>query len=676
MSIRITFLFVCSVLIILTVAGLSSTYYFLVKQDKQREFQQQIQVAFDIILDDYAKRKNDAITRINKFVEQNDALLQATYSYSRDDSETGTIRFLSEHFPRVSQELKTFSEVIFSDRIMLYGANKRLLIAYQQRADQNGLGSYFTSPEEGDTYLPMNDISVLTEITYRHNNLSINAKNQLFPKRPLPSGVTAYFNGEIPERPSYSVFKEDQRLGRRVIAPIYRREQKIGTLVCDDFYTEELVKRFAQLSKTEINIFAGEQFSIGTLPAQQQRSPENGASMRCDEVYAGKTPIRIFSTMIGDNRYYQGQCLFNNSQEMIGALSISLSQVIEQQAIRKIALLVLVVSGLAIIAAFALSPLVSWQMIQAIRLVVTYIQRLAQGDIPHKITRTYRGEFHALAQNMNFLIAAMNDITRLVEQMAEGNLSLRIAERSEQDTLVRAFNAMLTKLNDVARQAKSAAETVSDVSRELARETFEQAQSVQDITTSMTQMSGNARKNAEHARQAEQIAIQASEYAEISKQVVGETLAAMQKIAKEVATIKEIANQTRMLSLNATIEAARAESNGAGFAVVASEVRSLSERSRQAAIEIHALVDVSLKISMNAKEMLTTLVPNIRQTTEFVQNIRAASHEQSAGADNIERAIHRLNESIQHNASVSEELASQAEQLQQTIAFFKINSNI
>ncbi|GAK53978.1 methyl-accepting chemotaxis sensory transducer [Candidatus Moduliflexus flocculans] len=675
MSIRITFLFVCSVLIIFTVAGLSSTYYFLVKQDKQREFQQQIQVAFDIILDDYAKRKNDAIARINKFIEQNDALLQAMYSYSRDTSETGTIRFLSEHFPRVSQELKTFSEVIFSDRIMLYGANTRLLIAYQRRGDSNALGSYFTSPEEGETYLPMNDLSVLTEITYRHNNLSINAKNQLFPKRPLPSGVAAYFNGETPESPSYSVFKEDQRLGRRVIAPIYRRKQKIGTLVCDDFYTEELVKRFAQLSKTEINIFAGEQFSIGTLPTQQERSPEH-SSMTCDEVYTGKTPIRIFSTMIGDERYYQGQCLFNNSQEMVGALSISLSQVIEQQAIQKILLLVMLVSGLAIAAAFALSPLVSWQMIQAIRLVVTYIQRLAQGDTPHKITRTYRGEFHALKQNMNLLITAMNDITRLVEQMAEGNLSLRIAERSEHDTLVRAFNAMLTKLNDVALQAKSAAETVSDVSRELARETFEQAQSVQDITTSMTQMSGNARKNAEHARQAEQIAVQASKYAEISKQVVGETLTAMQKMAKEITTIKEIANQTRMLSLNATIEAARAESNGAGFAVVASEVRSLSERSRQAAIEIHALEDASLKISMNAEEMLTTLVPNIRQTTEFVQNIRAASHEQSAGADNIERAIQRLNQSIQHNVSVSEELASQAEQLQHTIAFFKINSSI
>lgn len=333
------------------------------------------------------------------------------------------------------------------------------------------------------------------------------------------------------------------------------------------------------------------------------------------------------------------------------------------------------VSGLAIAAAFALSPLVSWQMIQAIRLVVTYIQRLAHGDIPPQITRTYRGEFHALKQNMNLLITAMNDITQLVEHMAEGNLSLRITERSAHDTLMRAFNAMLTKLNEVALQAASAAETVSAVSRELARETFEQAQSVQEITTFMTQMSENARQNAEHAQQTEQIAIQASEYAEMSKQVVGETLAAMQKIAKEIATIKEIANQTRMLSLNATIEAARAEGNGAGFAVVAAEVRALSERSRQAAIEIHTLVDASLKISMNAEKMLTILVPNICQTTKLVQNIRAVSREQSAGADNIERAIQRLNQSIHHNASVSEELASQAEQLQQTIAFFKIDSS-
>ena len=156
---------------------------------------------------------------------------------------------------------------------------------------------------------------------------------------------------------------------------------------------------------------------------------------------------------------------------------------------------------------------------------------------------------------------------------------------------------------------------------------------------------------------------------------------AMLQIAKKISIIEDIARQTRTLSLNATIEAAKAQEHGKGFAVVAAEVRALAEQSRSAAEEINELVRSSVAVAEKAGEMLKKLVPDIQKTAELVQEVNAASNEQSTGTEQINRAIQQLDQVIQQNSATSEEiaataeeLAGQAEQLQNTIAFFKVNA--
>jgi methyl-accepting chemotaxis protein len=325
--------------------------------------------------------------------------------------------------------------------------------------------------------------------------------------------------------------------------------------------------------------------------------------------------------------------------------------------------------------------------------VAEIVSAASRGDLDKRIkSEGKEGFFLNLSQSINAMVGSVeqvvNEAVDGLKRMADGNLSqpiegdfsgsYKVIKDNCNETMGR-LTEIIGQVISSSEQLTNASEQISATSQSLSQATSEQAASVDETSASIEQMASSINQNAENAKVTDGMATKAAKEAVEGGEAVKQTVDAMKEIATRIGIIDDIAYQTNMLALNAAIEAARAGDHGKGFAVVAAEVRKLAERSQVAAQEIGDLAVGSVKAAEKAGELISTIVPGIGKTSDLVQEISAASIEQSSGANQITTAMNQMNQITQQNASASEELAataeemtSQAEQLRDLMNFFNI----
>jgi|GEM_PF-352255 len=337
------------------------------------------------------------------------------------------------------------------------------------------------------------------------------------------------------------------------------------------------------------------------------------------------------------------------------------------------------------------------------------IKRLSQGDFTARMSYEVKGDLKELSGNINSamkdLQSAISEVVNTANAMGEGDLTHPINGNyhGALGGLKDSINTTQTNISSIVSQVRTASQRVKNGANEIARgnhnlssRTSEQAASLEETAASMEQMSSTVTMNSDSAKHASQLASDSLKQAARGSQVVADAISAMStinqssdKISDITTLIDGIAFQTNLLALNAAVEAARAGDHGRGFAVVAGEVRSLAQRSADAAKEISLLIDENVTSIKNGSELVShsgEALENIQMTVtklnNIAQEISSATTEQSQGINQVNTTVNQLDSVtqensalVEHAASASNDLNEQADALNQIVSVFTLDSS-
>lgn len=703
-SIQTKLLAFCVLLVVLTAVSTAATYYLLLKQDKQQESQQRIQIAFDVISDDLAHQHQFYSQQVQEFVKNNSTIEWALFTYQTDAAKLSDPLFIVSYLTPFAGKLKDFSNVIGARHLALYGADQRLIVAYQRDETNELLGIYTTSSQGQPSFLSVQATSMLLG-------------TKTIPNLPLPATFSASYPEALPQTITIMNFRQNTSLGVRVVMPIVRKGEFVGALVGEIMYAQSMAERYTALSKTSVNFFAGEELSIGTFRAQASITSESLSNLpTCDTLTTARQAIPVASLIVDERPYYQGACAFMAGQQRIGAMTISLSQTIAREAIRRVLTAVLTISAIVACVGFGISVIFSRKTIHIIHALVRVMSAAAEGDLRASAIGTTNDELGLLARRLNQMISQLRTISKQVQNSS-------LAVNGSADTILQQMGSLMTHMEQQVTSIQQTTGSVEKVNRFIdivAQNTAELlttaamilssiqetqgsikevsastgalttnlhliSASVEQVSQSSKQVSEDTGRLEELARQTEteiqridqslrgvaqhaehnqqsarktmeaattgQVSVEASVHGMTelktvvtnTAQIIREVNSWGEQVSSILDIVDEIAEQTTLLSLNASIISAQAGEHGRGFAVVANEIKELATRTQHSTREIATLIHALQK---KTEEGVKNTKEGIIKAEEGVQLAQAVKDVLRTILEQATQASHRASDTV------------------------------
>lgn len=398
----------------------SGLYYYLLIKDIRHFSHNQIQIAFDMLFDEINAKVKLFIERIDAFNENSLSVELYTINVTQPQLEAMTDkedwmywRNIQEHISRVVRlpdSLSKFAPLIEATQIVVYNKDRKALAVYQAQQDEPAAGIYLDQAP-GGTFLTLR---VIDAFSARWQGL------QDIPKTPLPEGIAAIYQGDIPTATTATFSRLGKATTIKLIAPIFRKGNLQGINVVHIALRQNDIDRYARFSQTHINIFAGNAFSVGTLPDYQTFALLAAAPIHrlSWPKFTAIPPIAFSGLTIGKESYYQGQLVFGDDSGASGAITSNFPRQLEWEKAKELLTLITVVTVVVGGVAMLVSTVLSAKLVRPIQELESAVIRFSQQDFSVKVAIRADDEIGTLASAFNAMTGQLEQSFETIQQEA------------------------------------------------------------------------------------------------------------------------------------------------------------------------------------------------------------------------------------------------------------------